>query len=179
MRDPFFLPPLPALSKAVQPWADKYSMPTLPLHVHEVILAAGFYTFVHVVVSPVLSKRFFPKYYPSHSRSKKVNWDAHVVSLIQSTLINVLALWVMYTDEERKGMDWQERIWGYTGAAGLVQALALGYFVWDLITTVLFLDVFGLGLLAHALSALVVYSFGFVRLASPSPFHPPFQREIY
>jgi hypothetical protein len=41
--------------------------------------------------------------------------------------------------------------------------MAAGYFVWDLITTAAYLDVFGLGLLAHAFSALTVYSFGFVR----------------
>jgi hypothetical protein len=170
MRDPFPFPPLPALNKAVQPYVEQYSLPTLPLHIHEVLGAALFYTFIHLVVSPVISNWFFPKHYPKNSRGKKANWDAHVVSLVQSTLINGLALWVMFTDKERKGMvDWQQRVYGYTGAAGMVQALAAGYFVWDLVTTVLFLDVFGLGLLAHAFSALLVYSFGFVR----DPFSPP------
>jgi hypothetical protein len=162
MRDPFFLPPWPALSEAVQPYAEKYAMTTLPLHIHEVLGAALFYTFIHLVVSPALSTYLFPKYYPKHSRGKKANWDSHVVSLVQSTLINVLALWVMFVDEERKAMDWEQRIWGYTGAAGMIQALVVGYFVWDLITTFAYLDVFGVCLLAHAVSALVVYSFGFV-----------------
>jgi len=162
MRDPFPIPPIPALSKAVQPWADRFHLPTLPLHVHEVLGAALFYTFIHLVVSPVLSTWLFPSYYPRHSRSKKVNWDAHVVSLVQSTLINGLALWVMWESrDERNAMDWQQRIWGYDGASGFTQAMAAGYFVWDLITTVAYLDVFGLGLLAHAFSALTVYSFGF------------------
>lgn len=161
MRDPFPFPAVAALSKAVQPWADRYAMATLPLHVHEVLGAALFYTFIHLVVSPALSMRLFPKHYPVHSRGKKVNWDAHVVSLVQSTLINILALWVMFTDKERADMDWQQRIWGYTGATGFIQAMAAGYFLWDFITTLAFLDVFGLGLLAHASSALAVYSFGF------------------
>ncbi|KAJ9157663.1 Transmembrane protein 56 [Pleurostoma richardsiae] len=160
MRDPFFIPPIPALSKAVEPWAEKYSLPTLPLHVHEVLAAALLYTFIQLVVSPWASKKYFPAYYPK-SRGKKANWDAHVVSLVQSVLINIMSLWVMCVDEERKQMDWQERIWGYTGAAGLVQAFAAGYFVWDLITTLVYIDVFGVGLLAHAVSALVVYLIGF------------------
>lgn len=163
MKDPFPIPPIPALSRLVQPLADRYNVPTLPLHIHEVIFAALLYTFVHLVVSPWISMKLFPSYYP-RTRGKRVNWDSHVVSIVQSTLINIMALWVMYADEERKSMDdWEERIYGYTGAAGLVQAFAAGYFLWDLITTALYLDVFGLGLLAHASSALLVYSFGFVR----------------
>ncbi|KAJ4290164.1 hypothetical protein N0V88_006673 [Collariella sp. IMI 366227] len=162
MRDPFPIPPIPALSKAVEPLAERLAMPTLPLHIHEVVGAAVFYTFIQVVVSPVLSDRFFSKYYPRHSRSKKANWDTHVVSLIQSLIINALALWIMYADDERKAMNYEQRVWGYTGASGLVQALAAGYFVWDLGVTLLNLDIFGLGLLAHAVSALAVYTFGFL-----------------
>ncbi|KAK0717109.1 TLC domain-containing protein [Lasiosphaeria miniovina] len=160
MRDPLAFS-IPALSKAVQPWADRLAFPVLPLHAHEVVGSALFYTFVHVVVSPALSSRFFPKYYPRHSRAKKANWDAHVVSLIQSVIINSLALWVIFFDAERKSMDWQQRVWGYTGSSAMIQALACGYFVWDLGITLLNLDIFGIGLLAHAVSALAVYSFGF------------------
>ncbi|KAM0322816.1 hypothetical protein ACHAQA_009157 [Verticillium albo-atrum] len=58
-------------------------------------------------------------------------------------------------------MDWQARIWGYTGGVGMIQALAAGYFLWDLVVTSLNMDVFGPGTLAHAISALVVFSFGF------------------
>ena len=172
MRDPFPIPPIPALSRAVEPLAARLGMPTLPLHIHEVVGAALFYTFIQVVVSPALSTRFFPQHYPRHNRSKKANWDTHVVSLAQSLLINVLALWVMYADEERSAMDQEQRVWGYTGGCGLIQALAAGYFVWDLGITLMNLDIFGLGLLAHAVSALAVYTFGFVRLSHPPKTHP-------
>lgn len=85
-----------------------------------------------------------------------------MVSLCQSVIINVLALWVMWADEERKGMDWQQRVWGYTGAAGMIQGLATGYFLWDLMISLQNAKLFGLGMLAHAMSALLVFSFGFV-----------------
>ncbi|KAI0140172.1 DUF887-domain-containing protein [Hypoxylon sp. NC0597] len=161
MRDPFPIPPIPALSKAVQPWADHFGLPTLPLHIHEVVLMAVFYHFIGSVVSPILSSRLFPTQYSALSRSRKLNWDVHVVSLVQSTTINALALWVMFVDDERRNMDWQERIWGYTGGAAMIQALAAGYFLWDLIMTASHINIFGLGMLAHAISALLVYSFGF------------------
>ncbi|KAI0172353.1 DUF887-domain-containing protein [Hypoxylon sp. FL1284] len=161
MRDPFPISPIPALSKAIQPWADYFELPTLPLHIHEVVIMAAFYHFIGSVVSPALSPRLFPAQYAALSRSRKMNWDVHVVSLVQSTIINALALWVMFVDDERKNMDWQERIWGYTGAAAMIQACAAGYFLYDLIITASNLSVFGLGMLAHAISALLVYSFGF------------------
>lgn len=55
-----------------------------------------------------------------------------------------------------------ERVLGYTGACGLVQAMAVGYFVWDLIVSTLHIGDFGIGLFLHAVSALAVYMFGFV-----------------
>ncbi|KAI1435033.1 TLC domain-containing protein [Xylaria sp. CBS 124048] len=161
MKDPFPIPPIPALSNAVQPWADYFDLPTLPLHIHEVLIIALFYEFIRSVVSPTLSARIFPTQYAALSGSKKMNWDVHVVSFVQSTTINALALWVIFVDEERKQMDWQERLWGYTGASGMIQALAAGYFLWDFCITVTNINVFGLGMLAHAVSALLVYSFGF------------------
>ncbi|KAK4240708.1 TLC domain-containing protein [Achaetomium macrosporum] len=161
MRDPFPFPPIPALSRAIEPFAERFSMPTLPYHIHEVIGAALLYTLIQTVVSPVLSNKLFPQHYPRYHRAKKANWDTHVVSLVQSLIINGLALWVMFVDEERSSMDHEQRIWGYTGACGLVQALAAGYFVWDVGITLLNLDIFGLGLLAHGVSALAVYTLGF------------------
>ncbi|KAI0443278.1 TLC domain-containing protein [Xylaria telfairii] len=161
MKDPFPIPPIPALSAAVQPWADYFNLPTLPLHIHEVVIIASFYEFVRSVVSPALSSRVFPRQYAALSKTKKLNWDVHVVSFVQSTTINILALWVMYVDEERHQMDWQERLWGYSGGSAMIQALAAGYFLWDLCVTAANVNVFGLGMLAHAISALLVYSFGF------------------
>ena len=162
MKDPFPIPPIPALTKAVQPWADYFNLPTLPLHIHEIVLIAAFYQLVGGVISPVLSRWLFPTQYSALSRRKRLNWDVHVVSLVQSTAINIIALWVLLVDDELAQMDWQERIWGYDGASAMVQALAAGYFLWDLIITASNIDIFGLGMLAHAISALLVYSFGFV-----------------
>lgn len=59
-------------------------------------------------------------------------------------------------------MDWRERIWGYTGAAGMIQGMAAAYFLWDLMVTVQNVRLFGWGMLAHAIAALIVFSFGFV-----------------
>ena len=164
MKDPFFLPPLPWLANWIQPYADRLALPTLPLHIHEVLAAALLYSVIYYPVSPLVSNLLARPYYARLSRKKQRNWDAHFVSMVQSILINALALWVMIFDDDRKQMNWEERIWGYTGATSCVQSMAAGYFLWDLVVTSLNLDVFGPGTLAHAAAALLVYLLGFVSL---------------
>jgi hypothetical protein len=159
------MPPIEWLSNAVRPFSEYTGLTTLPLHIHEVVGSFLTYYFINLVFAPWISKKIFPVKYAKLSPERKINWDVHVVSLCQSTVINTLALWVMFTDEERKGMTWQERVWGYTGAAGMIQGLATGYFLWDLAVTVQNVKLFGPGMLAHALSALLVFSFGFVSFA--------------
>lgn len=58
----------------------------------------------------------------------------------------------------------KERVWGYTGATGMVQGFSAGYFLWDLVMCAKYLDVQGLGSLMHAASALAVSLLGFVRV---------------
>ncbi|KAL5606167.1 hypothetical protein BROUX41_006066 [Berkeleyomyces rouxiae] len=161
MHDPCPIPPIPWLAAAVQPLADALNLPTLPLHIHEVLGSALVYSVIFWPVSPVLSRLCFPNHYPQLSRSRRLNWDAHVVSMLQSVLINAVALWVLAVDTDRKHNDWEHRVWAYTGADAMVQAMAAGYFLWDLVVTAMNLHIFGLGTLAHAVSALAVYSLGF------------------
>ena len=56
----------------------------------------------------------------------------------------------------------RERVWGYTGASGIVQGFAAGYFLWDLAICAGNVDVHGPGALLHAASALAVSLLGFV-----------------
>lgn len=70
----------------------------------------------------------------------------------------------MFRDEERYDMQRSaiERIYGYTGASGLIQGLATGYFVWDLVVSTRYIKIFGPGIFAHAVTALSVFALGFV-----------------
>ena len=164
MHDPFPLPPPPLLVKLTNPLANFLALPTLPLHIHEVLLATLSYHLIYAYVSPYLSSRLFPKTYPKLNARTRLNWDVHVVSLVQSLAICTLALWVMWKDEERWAMHWEGRVFGYTGADGMIQGFAAGYFLWDLVVCALNVSVFGWGLLAHAIAALAVFSLGFVSL---------------
>ncbi|KAL9117596.1 MAG: hypothetical protein Q9187_005869, partial [Circinaria calcarea] len=164
MLDPFLAPP-PFLSALAAPIARAFNLTTLPLHIHEVVLAFAFYHLVNSVGAPWISTKLFPTIYPTFNARTKTNWDVRVVSLVQSSFINALTLWVMWKDEERNSMDWSERIWGYTGAGGMIQGFAAGYFLWDLCVSLMNISIFGWGLLAHAIAALIVFSLGF--LSSP------------
>lgn len=67
----------------------------------------------------------------------------------------------MFIDQERLIMDENQRVWGYTGLIGMVQAFGAGYFLWDLMVSAQYLNIFGPGFLTHAVCALCVFSLGF------------------
>lgn len=66
--------------------------------------------------------------------------------------------------KDRGGKGAVERIYGYTGASGLIQAFATGYFVWDIVVSTRYLKIFGIGIWMHAVTALAVFSLGFVSI---------------
>lgn len=156
-------------AKAAAPLAKYLALPTLPLHVHEVLGLAFFYYWVQTRLSPWLSPKLSSHYLALNARTR-LNWDVHVVSFVQSVLVCTVAAYVILYDEERRNMNAEERVWGYTGGTGLVEAMGLGYFVYDLWITVQNLSMFGVGMLLHAISALTVFSFGFVQ----PPFIPSY-----
>lgn len=170
MIDP--LPPPPRwLRNAILPLAHWLNIPTLAEHIHEALFAFTAYQFIHYYVAPRLSSRLFPNIYPKLNRRTRLNWNVHVVSLVQSTLINTASLWLMFNDNERRSMSPGEKIYGYTGASGLVQALGFGYFLYDLIVSTVYMRIFGIGMVFHGLSALWVFSFGFVSIFLYFPIH--------
>ena len=164
MRDPF-IPAADAIVKATEPLARALALQTLPFHIHEILLAFSFYNIVNKTISPAISARLFPNSYPQSWRKAKINWDVHFVSLVQSCFINAVALWVIFMDKERNQMDAAERVWGYSGASGMVQGFAAGYFLWDLKASIQDVDVHGWGALIHAASALAVTCLGFVSVS--------------
>ncbi|QIW97110.1 hypothetical protein AMS68_002628 [Peltaster fructicola] len=165
MLDPFAVKLPEPLARALETISTTLSLPTLQYHGHEVLFALSFYTFIFIVVSPWLNKTFMPKRYASFNKRTRINWDVHVVSFVQSTLICILSLAVILGDKERKQWrssdQWEMRIFGYTGLTGLCQSFALGYFLWDLYMCTFYINIFGPGMLAHAISAVTVFSFGF------------------
>lgn len=160
MRDP--IPAPRSLIQFTNPLARTLSLRTLPLHAHEILPAFTIYAFLDGYLLPLASRRLCPGTYPGLDPRTRVNWNARVVSLLQSSCVNAAALAVIHFDRERWAMGPRERVWGYTGASGMVQGFAAGYFLWDVATSAADLDVHGPGALMHAGSALAVSLLGFV-----------------
>lgn len=147
--------------------AHALHLSALPLHLHEVLIALGLYTFVANVISPFLSARIVSETYAKLDHGGRINWNVHVVSFVQSIIVNALSLYVIFYDEQRKAWrpddQWAMRIWGYTGLTGLLQSFALGYFLWDLYMCIRHVGIFGWGMVVHALASSSMFIIGFVR----------------
>jgi hypothetical protein len=163
MRDPIAAPPY--FVELTQPLADRLSLSTLPWHAHEMLIGFVWYHFIMYYLSPTLSRILLPKTYAGFNKRTRLNWDIHWVSMIQALFINSAALYVIFTDEKRKEMDWKGRLWGYTPASGMVQGFAAGYFLWDLQVSSQYIALSGVSALLHAIGALAVTCIGFVRIA--------------
>lgn len=87
--------------------------------------------------------------------------------------MSVAALYVLFADRDRLSETWEERMWGYTGLGGMVQAFGAGYFVWDLQICAVNAGVLGVTDLLHAAVALSIAILGFVCRAT-TVLHIPF-----
>jgi hypothetical protein len=166
MRDPFPIPPIASLQRLFEPFATFLGLETLPLHVHEIVWAFAFYHLVFVYVAPTLSFILVADRYRLLSMEGRLRWNMKCVSFVQSSLISLLSILIMNFDMERREMNLEERVWGYTGAAGMVQALAVGYFVWDTYIMARYTRIFGEAMLVHGISCTIAFSLGFVGTCS-------------
>lgn len=130
MLDPIPVPPL--VRNSFRPRANILHLHTLPLHGHEILLSYALYNFINVVLAPTFSARLFLSSYCAFPRRTQLHQNIHVTSLVNSTFISLAALYVLYADLDRSSDSWEEWLWGYTGAGGMVQAFGAGYFLWDL-----------------------------------------------
>jgi TLC domain len=149
-----FPPPPPDFIKAVSPYCELLGFKSLASHLHVVVGAALFYQSMFLV-SPFISSMF--KSYNALRTRSKINWDIHVVSMIQCVLICFLAFFAL-GDPQLKG----DRVFGYSAFGADVSALACGYFVWDTYVSFKYIKLFGVGFALHGLASLAVFLFGFV-----------------
>lgn len=166
MLDPIPVPSF--LQDAINPLTSLLHLHTLPLHIHQVILSYIFYTSLNAFLAPRLSAYLLPTTYASFPQRTKLQWNIHLTSFINSTFVSLAALYVLYADQDRLNETWEERMWGYTGLGGMVQAFGAGYFVWDVLVCAANIETLGMMDLMHAVVALSIAILGFVcRLLYP------------
>jgi hypothetical protein len=166
MLDPFRLSLPSQIEAPLVRFANAAALPSLPQHAHEVLFAIGLYSLTMGVVSPAVSSVLVPKTYKGFDRRTRISWDIHFVSFVQACIVNALSFYLIFYDEERKAWrgeeNWEKRIWGYTGMTGFTQSMALGYFLWDLYMCLRYLNIFGWGMVVHAVASVGMFTFGFV-----------------
>lgn len=163
MLDPF--PPPSWLRDMVEPFTHRLHLHTLTLHFHEMLFSYVFYVVINSVLAPYISARLLPATYAQFPPRTKLHWNIHVTSFVNAIFLSIAFPYILYADQGRLNETWEQRLWGYTGAGGLVQALSAGYFLWDV--QVCFTNFANLGVLdlLHAIVALCVSVLGFVRLS--------------
>ncbi|MCJ1398353.1 hypothetical protein MMC11_001551 [Xylographa trunciseda] len=155
------IPVVPFLRDAIDPLTRFLHLHTLPLHLHEVLLSYTFYTVLNDFLAPHLSAYLLAETYDEFPLRTKLQWNIHVTSFVNSTFVSMAALYVLYADRDRLSETWEERMWGYTGLGGMVQAFGAGYFVWDVQVCVANLETLGVMDLLHAVVALSIAILGF------------------
>jgi len=151
--DGLFPAPPPSVIKLFTPICEKLGFNVLPRHIHVVLGGALFYQLCFLV-SPFLSSPL--KSYRTLRRRSKINWDIHLVSMIQALIICHLA-YLALGDPVLKA----DRVFGYSAFGGDVAALACGYFVWDTYVSLKYAGLFGIGFALHGIASLYVFLFGF------------------
>lgn len=132
----------------VQKVASVSGLTCLPAHAHEILLFAGFYFVVHIL-SAVAAPLFVPQY-RSLKPANKHGFDAHVVSHVNAILLCVISFPMFFSDNLRTHTS-------YTPYSGFVVSAAVGYFLWDLVVTLVYYKYNGFGFFLHAIVALYVF----------------------
>ncbi|KAH7889571.1 DUF887-domain-containing protein [Phlebopus sp. FC_14] len=135
-----------------RPFAERAGLKLFSGFADVVVLAATFFTVVHLVVSPALSRALFPTSYGRVNKKTRNSWsaNAHVVSLVHAVIVVVLSSLCLHA----KSLD-EDRAFGSHEDATFVTAVACGYFIWDAAEAVIhFTDV---GFVLHGFACLTIY----------------------
>lgn len=152
---------LPVFTEDPLAWARPFPAdPQSPFsaHWHEIVGLVVFY-FAIQALSPAFSTRFFGSAYTELNRKTRINFDIHVVSMVQCVIsIFVLLPSWNHPHWQNRADDPESSILGYNAYGGFVSAVTIGYFVWDLVVCVAHFKFFGTGFLVHAFAAFYVFT---------------------
>lgn len=142
------------LREAFIPFANSFGLSKLPDHGDVFLLSFVFFTFVHLVLAPTVSRWLFPTVFGKAERKARNNWSIHIVSQLHTLIILPFAypcLSLVNLDKDR-AFGWDER-------AGTVQAIACGYFLWDTFDAIV--NYTDIGFVIHGLACLTIYMLSF------------------
>jgi len=144
-----------SLEEFITPFATTIGFVKLPEWFPTIIYSALGYTFLHLVASPYLSKKFTPEIYAGFkTKRQRNNWNIHLVSLVNAILLNYLAVRALHHPSTAA-----DKAFGWHDSVGLANAVAVGHFMWDAAdASINFIDT---GFLVHGIACMVLYSLTF------------------
>jgi len=164
-----FLHPIvpPITTRLIQSISETLSLQTLPHHINKTFAALFFFQIIYKHLAPQISILFFPNLYHSLSSADRSDWNMRVVSLSQCTIISTFSLYLLTSQREtRSQRGWVERIHGHDEMEGHLLSIAIGYFAWHLVLTVVHRRRYGWAMVAHGVICFVCFSTSYVSLGS-------------
>lgn len=140
------------------------NVPGLTTHLPLVILSAIFYQCVYSFVAPFLWSVFEDTDRNSSPTEtiRSVYYFSNIVSVTQSFINSVLAVYLLSHPEFRDGLTPNEMALGYHKETARVLAVSMGYFVYHLIDAWIQIRHHGINMVLHAVCALFAVSLGYV-----------------
>ncbi|KAJ7286121.1 DUF887-domain-containing protein [Mycena rebaudengoi] len=114
------------------------ALPKLHPHLPTFLASFAFFNIVHLVLVPLLARHFFSSQWKAIGARSRNSWAVHICSQIHADA---------------------DRAFGWHTRSGTVQAVACGYFLWDLIDAIInFVDI---GFVLHGVACLAIYLLSF------------------
>ncbi|QLL33751.1 hypothetical protein HG536_0F00760 [Torulaspora globosa] len=122
------------------------------LHGHEIIGSLVFYQVVYAYVAPWFNRLVFRERYRSIRDAKtRIDFDIHTVSSVQCLVTFYTIAPTLFLPMDLNVVTYRNEL------VCLASALAVGYFLWDLLVCVRHFNLYGFEFLAHAASSLYVF----------------------
>ncbi|KAF8077735.1 TLC domain-containing protein [Lyophyllum atratum] len=131
---------------------DTLGLTKFPPYLPTFLYAFLGFSFVHQVLAPLGSRKWFPVAFGSKNARARNSWSIHVVSQVHTVIIVPFALWVLWNESPVRNQD---RAFGWDEQVGYVHAIACGYFLWDSIDAIVnFTDI---GFVIHGVACFAIY----------------------
>jgi len=135
------------------------NLPALPAHLPTILASAIFYQLVFTQLAPLLYSLLKTENAESPTtKLARYYWHINVVSIIQSFINTIAAIYLLAHVGFRADLTAQERILGYHKETANVLAISTGYFCFHLLEA----WAHGPFMVLHGICALFAVSLGFV-----------------
>lgn len=139
----------------------------LEAHWHEVVGAFLFYVTIQALSAPIFSI-IMGQRYTSLPKNTKLNFDVHVTSMVQCIVSILILIPHLFNPHFNNRLDDPlSSLTGTTPFGGMVCAVTVGYFLWDVYVCIRHYAIFGVGFLFHGFAAMYAYACGFVPYCQP------------